>query len=199
MDAPAFTQDQVQRLIEARAAHEELGLATYDEVIREVADRIDEAKSVGKIDVGALLFWKRLRADTKWVREFMTTPENEVRAVTRRTVAAARDGSTLLAEASREARASLSELPGFGVGDALASAVIFACAPDRMAVYDRRAHQGLRKLNGVDVGDRPGRYGRYMAQLASLVDAVNAVGSEARWVPRDVDLALYVIGRPEAE
>jgi hypothetical protein len=43
-------------------------------------------------------------------------------------------------------RAALAPLPGFRTGDALASAVLTAAAPDRMAVYDWRAHTALHTL-----------------------------------------------------
>ena len=35
-----------------------------DEVLNAVADRIRATASIGKADIGALLFWKRLRADS---------------------------------------------------------------------------------------------------------------------------------------
>jgi hypothetical protein len=35
----------------------------YDEVRRDVSDRIDLTGSIGKADIGALLLWKRLRAE----------------------------------------------------------------------------------------------------------------------------------------
>lgn len=44
-------------------------------MLEEVADRIRAAPSIGKSEIGALLFWKRLRAATTWVREVMTMQE----------------------------------------------------------------------------------------------------------------------------
>lgn len=199
MSAPPGTQEQLQTLMAARNAYQEQMLETYDEVLREVATRIETLKTVGKSDIGALLFWKRLRADTRWVRELMTVPDAHVRETTAQTVVAARDGGLPLATAAREARVTLNDLPGFGMGDALASAVIFACAPERMAVYDRRAHRGMQKLIGVDVGNEAGRYGRYMSRIAELVEVVNASAVGQRWIPRDVDLALFMIGKPEKQ
>jgi hypothetical protein len=65
----------------------------YDDVLNEVADRIRVTASIGKADIGALLFWKRLRADTPWVRELMVQPEEEVRKVTAMAVSAVTDTS----------------------------------------------------------------------------------------------------------
>ena len=65
----------------------------YNEVLHEVSDRISRCGSIGKSDVGALLFWKRLRTDTPWVRELTATPDARVRAVTAAAVNAVRDAS----------------------------------------------------------------------------------------------------------
>jgi hypothetical protein len=170
--------------------------AEYDEVVLEVADRVRQSGSVGKSDVGALLFWKRLRADTRWVPRLMALSDADVRAVTANAVSAVNDASLSHAEAAARGRRELAGLPGFANGDALASAVLFAAAPRRMAVYDRRAHKGLQALTGVDVGRAPGRYGRYMRAVAELVATVNAENPAAQWRPRDVDLALYSLGAP---
>lgn len=166
----------------------------YDEVLHEVIDRVAAACSVGKMDIGALLFWKRLRADTRWVAGLMQMPDRAVRVVTETTVGIARDRGLPVPEAATKARASLSSLPGFARGDALASAVLLASAPDRMAVYDRRAHRAVRALLGVELGNKPGRYGRYMSQVVRLMDAVNCSSACETWTARDVDLALYTMG-----
>ncbi|CAM5452111.1 hypothetical protein SAFG77S_02609 [Streptomyces afghaniensis] len=60
------------------------------------------------------------------------------------------------------------ELPGFRTGDALASAVLTAAAPTRMAVYDRRVQHALDDL-GLTLTRAPGRYGRYMQLLDDLL------------------------------
>lgn len=63
----------------------------YDEVLIEVSDRIRSSGSIGKADIGALLFLKRLRADTRWVRDLMVMADSEVRDTTRRAVSAVND------------------------------------------------------------------------------------------------------------
>ncbi|WP_216363301.1 hypothetical protein [Arthrobacter sp. Hiyo1] len=130
----------------SHAAYQSGTSPVYDEVLTEVAEKIRATASIGKADIGALLFWKRLRADTTWVRELMTRPDQDVRAVTAKAVAAVNDQSLTVPEAASAGRGELSSLPGFKTGDALASALLLAAAPGRMAVYDDRAQAGLETL-----------------------------------------------------
>lgn len=163
----------------------------YDEVLDEVVGRCIETGSLGKLDIGALVFWKRLRADTPWAKSLLKMSESEVREITAKAVACARDESLSVPEAATQARRKLLKLPGFTTGDAVASALIVAVAPDRMAVYDKNAHAGLREL-GPELSDASGRYGRYMGLIEQLRAQVNATGRS--WRARDVDLALYWLG-----
>jgi hypothetical protein len=59
----------------------------------------------------------------------------------------------------------LRELPGFGRGTALASALLTAAAPDRHAVYDRGAHSGLRTVELELTDDAPRFYARYVMRI----------------------------------
>ncbi len=127
----------------------------YDEVLDEVAGRIAVVGSIGKADIGALLMWKRLRADTRWARKLSDMHDADVRAATAPAVAVVRDADVLVVDAARAGRGLLSPLPGFRVGDALASAVLVAVASHRMAVYDRHAHSGLTLL-GHDLSPSQG-------------------------------------------
>jgi hypothetical protein len=182
-----------------RAAHAAYKAATspaYDEVLNEVADRIHTDGSIGKADIGALLFWKRLRADTPWVSELMTWPEEKVREVTKGAVTAVNEGSLSVPDAASAARGALSPLPGFDTGDALASALLLAAAPGRMAVYDRRAQAGLEAL-GRTLSPARGRYGRYMALVEEL--RLLAQRNGHAWLARDVDVALYWHGGPNQQ
>lgn len=166
---------------------------SYDEVLLEVAERIDSSGSIGKADIGSLLFWKRLRADTSWVKQLMTMREVEVRSVTEKAVSAVSDPSRTVPESASAGRSALSPLPGFSRGDALASALLLAAAPTRMAVYDRRAQAGLEKL-GLVLSAARGRYGRYMGLVEDIRGTARLNGHD--WSARDVDLALYWHGRP---
>lgn len=166
----------------------------YDEVLTEVADRIRATASIGKADIGALLFWKRLRADTPWVRDLMTMQDLDVRAVTEKAVSAVNDVSLTVPKAASAGRGALSPLPGFETGDAFASALLLAAAPERMAVYDRRAQAGLETL-GLTLSAAPGRYARYMELVEVLRSTAKRHGHD--WSARDVDVALYWLGGPK--
>lgn len=77
-------------------------------------------------------------------------------------------------------------------GDALPSALILAAAPDRMAVYDRRARKGLAKVC-LPLRDGPGRYRRYMDLVEQCRVELAEQGAGIH-TARDVDLALYWLG-----
>ncbi|GAA2623848.1 hypothetical protein [Streptomyces vastus] len=166
----------------------------YDEIFHEVAQRTEHTGSLGKTDIAALVVWKRLSAQTRWVTALMSLPDAHVRAVTERAVTAVRDTALTRGEAARTGRGILWELPGFRTGDALASAVLTAAAPTRMAVYDRRVQHALDTL-GLTLTPTPGRYGRYLHLLDNLLKrgAARADG----WTARDIDTALYWTGRPD--
>jgi hypothetical protein len=186
------TGSVVDRLVSARAEYEAQVSHAYDEVLHEVAARVNATGSIGKSDIGALLVWKRLRADTRWALALMSLPEAEVRAVTAGAVAAVRDQERSTPEVAKAGRRALSPLPGFATGDALASALLVAAAPRRMAVYDRRAQRGLTILNFTLTAER-GRYSRYMEHVEEMLDMVRP--ERPTWLARDVDLALYWLGK----
>jgi hypothetical protein len=187
----------LHELIVAYSSHQSSANDVYDEVLREAISRVAEVGSLGKYDIGALVFWKRLQANTRWAAELLSRRDSDVRAVTAAAVVAARDPERTPSEAARSARSALTSLPGFRNGDAVASAVLVAAAPERMAVYDRRAHTGLNAL-GHTIGHGPGRYGRYMEVVERLRESVKAeVGLE--WTARQVDLALFWLGGSRAE
>lgn len=101
-------------------------------------------------------------------------------------MATARDGD--VSEAAGRAREFLRPLPGFGQGTALASALLTAAAPDRLAVYDRRARQGLERV-GLELPDAPPHfYARYMRLIEQC--RAEAADEGYQWSARDIDLAL---------
>lgn len=163
----------------------------YDEVFHDVAQRSEHTGSLGKTDIAALVVWKRLSAQTRWVTELMSLPDTQVRAVTERAVTAVRDHTVPRSEAARTGRGIIWELPGFRTGDALASAILTAAAPHRMAVYDRRVQHALDTL-GLTLTPTPGRYGRYMQLLDDLIE--HGAAHAAGWTARDIDTALYWTG-----
>ena len=182
-------EERVQMLLTSAAALN-VGRA-YDEVLEQVSARADTFGSLGKLDLGALTAWKRLRADTPWMAKLMALPDDDVRAHTGRAVTAARDESKSVPEAASAARSALYPLPGFGHGPALASAVCFAAAPHRLAVYDSRAHRGLSRV-GLELAYGHGCYGPYMALLTQCCSELATEGHN--WTARQVDLALFQLG-----
>lgn len=165
----------------------------YDETLQHVAQRACENGNIGKADIGALLMWKRLRADTPWAAELMALADADVRHATAAATTAARDTTLSRSTSAHAGRAALASLPGFRTGDALASAVLTAAAPDRMAIYDRRAHSGLRTL-GITLSHAPGRYSRYIEAIDQLL--TNAPTPIRNWTARDIDTALYWLNHP---
>ncbi|MFF1284503.1 hypothetical protein ACFVY4_27655 [Streptomyces sp. NPDC058299] len=181
-------------LVPARASYLADVSPHYDEVLHEVAQRTEHTGSLGKTDIAALAVWKRLSAQTRWVTALMSLPDTHVRAVTERAVTAVRDTTLPSSEAAREGRGIIAELPGFRTGDALASAVLTAAAPQRMAVYDRRVQHALDTLR-LTLTPTPGRYGRYLQLLDDLLHHGRARADG--WSARDIDTALYWTGRPD--
>lgn len=180
--------DILDQLRFARAAYDKQASPHYDEVLMEVSARAETSGSLGKVDIGALVAWKRLQANTPWMANLMGTPDTEVRAITVRARKAALDESVTLGRAAEAARNILSELPGCGHGHAVASAILTASAPQRMAVYDRRARAALSILFD---GNIP-RWYSYPAYMETVDHLRDQVGLE--WTNRDVDLALYQLG-----
>ena len=163
----------------------------YDETLHDVIGRVATAGSLGKTDLGALLLWKRIRIGA-WAEKLLCESEEDVRKITAKAVAAARDQELTVPEAARKARQALLGLPGAEVGDAFASAVILVAAPDRMAVYDYHAHLGLWRV-GLRLEERPRLYFRYM-ELVEQCRAELLKQGHGRWLAREVDLALLTHG-----
>jgi hypothetical protein len=187
---PAIGTEGWQRLIAARDAYEHAISPHYDEILHQVAHRARTEGSLGKADIGALLLWKRLRADTRWASALMAVSDIDVREATAAATLAVRDNSLSPSRAAKAGRAALTALPGFTSGDALASAVLTAAAPDRMAVYDRRAHTALHSL-GITLTHSPGRYSRYIDVIDRLL--AHAPEPAHAWTPREMDTALYYL------
>jgi len=184
-------QDRALALQESLHQYRDRGLDFYDELVEEVSERANLRGSMGKADIGALVVWKRLNASTRWAADLMKTPDQAVRKATAEAREAAIESTLDIQTAAGRARAALAPLPGFGTGDALASAVIYALAPARMAVYDRRAQSGLERL-GLVLTSKSGRYSRYMALVEQLITECRMFGVDLH--SRDIDLALFTLG-----
>jgi hypothetical protein len=165
----------------------------YDEVLASVAFRAKDQGSLGKDDIGALVLWKRITAQATWANKLMMTPEIEVRGATEAAFEYVNDSSLSVPVAGRHGRRVLSELPGMGWtgSGALASAVLLALAPTRMAVWDRRVARTLSALGRYASGS--GFYSRYLSVVVELAEAMGEASPIGVFVPRDVDLALFHI------
>jgi hypothetical protein len=186
--------DLLVRALDAQRGGDPDGV--YDEVLRDVSARAAGTGSLGKADIGALVLWKRITAQAKWANTLMLTPETKVRAVSGAAYKAANDTSVTVPVAGQKARELLWDLPGMGGTAALASAVLLALAPERMAVWDRRVGTTLSAL-GRQPESGDGFYGRYLTVALELAEQIRKVSPEGPFVPRDVDLALFYIAGSE--
>lgn len=80
----------------------------------------------------------------------------------------------------------------------MASAVLLAMSPTRMAVWDRRVSTTLEAI-GRRPKAGPGHYARYLEVAVDLAGALQeADDHQASVTPRQVDLVLYqAAGKPE--
>lgn len=107
------------RLVAARRSLERAVSAAYDEVLVDVSERVSASGSIGKSDIGALVLWERIQANTKWAASLTSMPDTEVRAVTRQAVDAVRDLNVAMSEAAGQGRRLLAALAGFTTGTRL--------------------------------------------------------------------------------
>jgi hypothetical protein len=164
---------------------------SYDDVLREVSSRINTSGSVGKLDIAALAFWKRVRTSS-WAESFLTLAEARIRKVTAPAVVAAREPDIIAA--CLQARELLRELPGFGTGSAMASVVLTAIRPSGLAVYDRNANDGLKAIELDLADDELHHYAEYMRRIEQCRAEARAVRGH-QWSAHEIDLALYVLGQ----
>lgn len=163
----------------------------YDDVLHDVSARIATNGSVGKGDIAALAFWKRIPIGS-WAETFLCWPEPKVRDVTSQVVVAA-SNLDLIVGAS-QARELLRALPGFATGSAMSSAVLTAIRPTELAVYDRHANQGLKCIELPLAEDGPNHYAEYMRQVGQCRSEARTLRNH-QWSGHKVDLALYVLGK----
>lgn len=181
---PAMQTPEIwEQLVSARQAYDESVSATYDEVLHEVSGRIAASGTVSKSDIGVLLFWKRLRADTPWVRALLSMSDHDVRRRTGEAVDAVRDETLTLPEAAGKGRSALTPLPGFGQGDALddLDEQRKAAHPaDKAHVADRRKTLLDRLSSGITETEI-GRFPGYMAivKYAAVAAYKNGAGDTA--------------------
>ncbi|YAL83407.1 hypothetical protein ACMYYO_00990 [Dermacoccaceae bacterium W4C1] len=167
--------------------------AIYDETLNVVSKRAASAKSLAKADIGSLVLWKRISAQTKWAAKLQMVPDATVRGVTADAFRLANDESATVPDAGQAARRALRALPG--MGPALASAVLLACAPHRMAVWDRRVKSGLKHPSVAQaIANKDWTYGEYLRVACSLASEMSPHLDNMTVTPRHVDLALFHLG-----
>ncbi|MGI9093576.1 MAG: hypothetical protein ACR2FF_09120 [Mycobacteriales bacterium] len=91
----------------------------YDQVFAEIGQRIREADEAGKLDLAALIMWKR-SGQGSWVKDLLANPEPEVRAITRDAFAIMGDQRVLR---------TLATLPGFTSQGPIATALMARATP----------------------------------------------------------------------
>ncbi len=185
------SNDTGEILLKVWKSHQGPAAETYDEVLRDVSRHAHEERSIGKTDIGALVVWKRLNASTRWAKKLMLTPESRVRESTGKAWWIANDDTRSIADAGGAARGELREVPGLGGGGAIASAVLVALAPSRMAVWDKRVRITLETMGWTPTpgSETYASYLEIVTQLAQHMQLADGAGHE--FLPRDVDLALF--------
>jgi hypothetical protein len=162
----------------------------YDALLDKVSAGIAKAGDAGHLDIAALVFWKRVRAD-RWTQAFLVTPDGAVRVATRAAFARG------LTDAQR--KAALASLPGFRTGTfAIGSALLCAWQQDEYPVLDRRSVATLRKM-APSCPCNLGSYTTYAPAVRAIRDELNRQGVPVpgpgaaikRWNARDVDKALF--------
>jgi hypothetical protein len=185
MDTPneplgSLSDADAERLLAAVDAYD-TGDNRYDEVFTEIGQRITGAQEAGKLDLAALITWKRA-GQGKWIKRLLATPEIRVREVTRKGFAAEGDGAVLRA---------LRDLPGFASEGPIATVLMTAYNPREWGVLDSRACDALADL-GRPVGNQRGKTLRYLTTVRWLRDELTP--RRPGITARDVDKGLFVLG-----
>lgn len=169
----------------------------YDEVFHEVHRRVLSSGSLGKSDLGALVLWKRIQANTKWAERLLLRPEEEVRYVT---------GEAYSPGKSDEERLEiLARLDGFRSGkSALASTVLSAWNPGDFGVIDRWSRRSITlfqmwrndNLYPIPLAGSIMSYTTYLIMVRHMRDQLTEESGKSI-TARDVDKGLFWIGREE--
>lgn len=154
----------------------------YDEVFWEVHTRIRERGDAGKLDLAALICWKR-SGQGHWVSDLMELPDALVRERSRAGFA------THLTDQQR--LDALAALPGFRTKSAIATAVLACNDPDEFGVLDRRALKGLERIERPIMRGR-GETLRYLNRLRELRNLTRSFRSNV--TTRNIDQGLWFIG-----
>jgi hypothetical protein len=155
----------------------------YDEIFWQVNARIGEHGEAGKLELAALICWKR-SAQGRWVSDLMELPDAEVRKQCRVAMSAHMT--------DQERLDALALLPGFRNKSAIATALLACYDPKEFGVLDRRALEGLRRIERPIARGR-GETLRYLDRVRELRDLTR--GTWPSVTARQIDQALWFIGR----
>lgn len=109
----------------------------YDEVFWEVSARIRARGEVGKLDLAALISWKR-SGQGSWVSDLMELPDSEVRR---------HSHAALVARLTDQQRLdALAPLPGSNAKYAMSTVVLACYDQDQFGVIDWRTLNGLENI-----------------------------------------------------
>jgi hypothetical protein len=173
-------EEVVKRLLDAMDQYEPY----YDEVFWEVSSRIRDQGEAGKLDMAALICWKR-SGQGHWASDLMELPDTEVRK---------RSHAALTPRMADQERLDvLATLPGFKAKSAIATAVLACNDPAEFGVLDRRALDGLRRIERPIIRGR-GETLRYLVRLRELRDLASIARPGV--TARNVDQSLWLVGNP---
>lgn len=171
--------DQRQRaqLREAATAYDDES-GSYDEVFEQIGQRLRQHGFATKLDIGALVFWKRIPVGP-WASTLQRLSDQRVKEVTGVALAEDLDDATRLHE--------LRKLHGFNGTSAVTSTLLTAWKPDAYEITDSRARHALRERLPDDC---PCDIGVYLTYL----EAVRLLARELTISTRDVDKGLFRLG-----
>ena len=156
----------------------------YDEVFESVHERMAGNGFATKMDISALLFWKRIETK-KFRMHLLETSDSKVRSVTQ---AAFADGMS-----NADRLDAMRPLPGCKSGIAVPTTILAAFDPGRFGIYDERALKALKRLRVPNCKCTISRGDIFFDHLARLATEMSVVGNS--WTPRQVDMALFKLGK----
>ena len=147
-----------------------------DYLFRVVSPRFEEEQTLSRYDFYAIVTWKSNRTKTK-IRSGLASCGKSV--------------SSLMGEVSRASTPSEKVealLQVWGIGLALASAILTVCYPEEFTVLDYRAWETLRE-EAID--DLPERYPQEVEEYLQYCRACQRLAVERSLSLRDLDRALW--------
>ncbi|MGO9163034.1 MAG: hypothetical protein ACLP7J_20470 [Streptosporangiaceae bacterium] len=162
---------------------------TYDEPLAEVISRVRVNGCMTKLDLLAMITWKRIRTAAPWVYDLLTTQDAKVRDCTE---AAFQPGLS-----DQQRIDALKDIPGCRGGASMATVALCAYDPVEFGIMDDRALDALED-DPLEIDLHRRRRGltlRYLIKVRELRDMLAQVRTGV--TARNLDQALFVIGDPK--